>query len=117
MIRRLKIVISKVMGNSRAASILSTIYLIREHSEDSANMMMNYCLKECPDLKEFLSFKKRLYESMEEKDIILKSGKYTYKNEELIIEQDLHPIAKYFGYNIYEINGKERMVFLKEELK
>ena len=114
-IRRLKLIFTKTVGESRAATMLSAIYLIREHSNDTANIIMNYCLKECSDLKEFLSFKNRLLESVEEQYIT--KGSYKYKDEVLIIENDLQPIAKYFGKSIYEFNiNKERIVFLKEEL-
>jgi hypothetical protein len=115
-IRRLKLVVTKTIGESRAASILSAIYLIKEHNEEVSKIILSYCLKECPDLNEMISIKKRLFENFNKTDEIIIKGKYIYKNEELIIENDLKPISKYFGYNIYEIQGKERKVFLKEEL-
>jgi hypothetical protein len=116
-IRRLKLIFTKTVGDSRAATMLSTIYLIREHNQEVSKIILSYCLKECYDLNEMISIKRRLFENLNKNEVI-KAGKYILKNEEVNLTEDLKPISKYFGYDIYELqNGKDRVVFLKEELK
>lgn len=117
-VRKIKQVMNTAIGQSRTAAMLSTIYLIKEHDEDVARIVLNYCIKKDENLKETLKFSNRLKENLHEgwnnKSTTIVAGKY-FLNEELInIKEDLKPVDVFASFNIYKYEDK---IFTKEELK
>jgi hypothetical protein len=122
-VRKIKQLMGKAIGPSRAAAVLSTIYLIKEHNENTSKVVFNYCLKNCEDLQELLKYSSRLSEHFsnvvsENGHSTIKSGKYLLEDNEIEIKEDLVPIDRFYGIPIFEYKSKNnRIVFTKGEIK
>lgn len=118
-IRNLKQVVTKTIGPSKAAAILSIIYLIKEHNEDVAKVVLNYCLKENVELQEYLRFSNRLQESFEnvwtgKDNSVIQKGDYILNGKKIQFKEDLMPVDKFVGIFIYKCDNT---IFTKEELQ
>jgi len=56
MARNIKSLITKITGKSRAAAVLSTLYLMKEKTmtDENAEVLLDYLIKEYPDIKEYV---------------------------------------------------------------
>jgi hypothetical protein len=121
-VRKIKQLMEKAIGPSRAAAVLSTIYLIKEHNEETSKVVMNYCLKNCSDLQEYLKYSNRLIEHFsnvvsENGHQIIKKGKYLLEGKEIEISEDLTYFDRFYGIPIFEYKNKdERIIFTRGEL-
>lgn len=119
-IRNIRQKMVKIIGPSTAATLLSTIYLIKEYSnEEDAKIVLNYCLKESAELQKYLKFSNRLKESFESSlfshnETIIEKGKYLYNKKEIVLNEDLKFHDKFCGKYIFKFEDK---FFIKEELK
>jgi len=116
-IRNIKQILNKAIGQSRTAALLSTIYLIKEHDEDVAKVVLNYCIGADEDLKEFLKtsnkVKQALQEAWEGSTELIYKGTYTLRGKTFKINEDIYPFDKFVGIYIYKYKDE---IFTKQEL-
>jgi hypothetical protein len=118
-IRNIRQKMAKVVGPSKAAALLSTIYLIKENGDETtAKMVLNYCLKECVELQNYLKFSNRLKESLSNvwansDESIIKQGTYKLRKKEIELTEDLNAFDKFCGIYMFRFDGK---VFTKAEV-
>jgi len=117
-VRKIKQIINKFMGASRASAILSTLYLMKESVDDvTINVFLNEIKTLYPDIKK--SINRHLVESAYGfNDNILKPGKYYLDfvdgEEKIVITEDTKPIDSFYGFDVYEVEG---IVFMKDQIR
>lgn len=118
-IRKVKQLLGKVIGSSRAAAILSTLYFLKEYSSFGAyNVVLKYFYQNDEDFKKYLDEYTYNFENEE----IIKAGNYKseYLEEEISLEEDVEPIEILHGiFPIYEVDNMyimKEMLIKKEEV-
>jgi len=118
MIRKLKITINLLVGESRAAAILSTLYLLKEYSSDEIfKTTVSEVRKTYPELDAYLNRNRYqiLFEQTLSSDIIPRGSykfvcgihEYFFENSEFELIENLIPKETVFGIPIYELSKNQ----------
>jgi len=113
-VRKIKVLINKFMGNSRASAILSTLYLMKEDLDPEIMQgFVTQLFKLEPEIKRYA---KGLNEDVADSSI--EPGKYFVlnadKEEKIVIKESLKPIDRYYNRNVYECDG---ILFMRDQLR